>query len=443
MLQYRARVWCVNGEPITNGANARRECTARTNGAKARHWVESCVMRTSHRTQQFPESIIREMTRVALSVGAINMSQGYPDFAAPQPIKDAAAKAIEGDYNQYSVTWGLKPLRDAIATHYQRRYEIDVDPERQIVVCTGATECMIASMLGVVNPGDEVVIFEPYYESYIPNCHITQSTPRFVTLRPPTSPAKAGTGDGDGRSTWWFDPDELRAAFNTKTKAIIITSPHNPTGKVFTRDELQQIAQLCIEHDVIAITDEIYEFITYDGTQHIPIATLPGMAERTITISGMSKTFSVTGWRLGYALAAPDLMEGIRKAHDFMSVCAPTPLQMAAITMLELGDAYYAQLKRDYTERRDFTLAVLRDVGFKPVTPHGAYYTMADFSAVSDEDDITFGLRMAKDIGVACVPGSPFFSRPDMAKHIVRFAFCKRMSTLEAAAERLQKLKRG
>jgi aminotransferase len=293
-----------------------------------------------------------------------------------------------------------------------------------------------------VNPGDEVIFFEPYYESYIPNCHITQSTPRFVSLRPP-SPSKRGD-EGEGLAepgAWWFDPDELRAAFNGKTKVIIVTSPHNPTGKVFNRAELQLIAELCVKHDVIAITDEIYEFMTYDGVQHIPIATLPGMADRTITISGMSKTFAVTGWRLGYAVAPEDLMIGVRKAHDFMSVCAATPLQVAGITMLGLDDDYYAQLRHDYSLRREKALTMLRDAGFKPVVPQGAYYIMADFSAISDEDDLTFGLRMAREIGVACVPGSPFFSRPELAKNIVRFAFCKRDETLNAAAERLQKLK--
>jgi aminotransferase len=388
-------------------------------------------MRTSIRTQHFPESIIREMTRIALDVGAINLSQGYPDFAAPQVLKDAATQAILDDWNQYSVTWGLKPLRDAIADHYRRRYEMEVNPDTEVVVCCGATECMIAAMLGVVNPGDEVIFFEPYYESYIPNCFITQSTPRFVSLRP----------SADGR--WEFDPDELRRAFNERTKVIIVNSPHNPTGKVFTREELQLIADLCIEHDVIAVTDEIYEFITYDGAQHIPIATLPGMAERTITISGMSKTFSVTGWRLGYAVAPEDLMIGVRKAHDFMSVCAATPLQIAGVTMMALGDDYYLRLRQDYAQRRALALEMLREVGFKPVVPQGAYYIMADFSAISDEDDITFGLRMAREIGVACVPGSPFFSRPELSRNIVRFAFCKKQETLERARERLQKLKRG
>ena len=386
-------------------------------------------MRTSIRTRHFPESIIREMTRIALDVGAINLSQGYPDFAAPQVIKDAATQAILDDWNQYSVTWGLKPLRDAIADHYRRRYEMEVNPDTEIVVCCGATECMIAAMLGVVNPGDEVIFFEPYYESYIPNCFMTQSTPRFVPLRP----------SADGR--WEFDPDELRSAFNEHTRVIIVNSPHNPTGKIFTREELQLIADLCIEHDVIAVTDEIYEFITYDDAQHIPIATLPGMAERTITISGMSKTFSVTGWRLGYAVAPEDVMIGVRKAHDFMSVCAATPLQIAGVTMMRLGDDYYLRLRQDYAQRRALALEMLREVGFKPVVPEGAYYIMADFSAISDEDDITFGLRMAREIGVACVPGSPFFSRPELSRNIVRFAFCKKQETLEQARERLQKLK--
>jgi aminotransferase len=409
----------------------------------------SPIVRTSIRTQQFPESIIREMTRVASSVGAINMSQGYPDFPAPQTIKDAAARAIAEDWNQYSFTWGLKPLRESIAGMYRQRYEMDVDPDRNVVVCCGATECMIAAMLAVVNPGDEVIFFEPYYESYIPNCFITQATPRFVSLRPTTPPVPlGGRADlasplkGPGDPVWVFDPDELRRAFNDKTKVIIINSPHNPTGKVFTREELQMIADLCIEHDVIAITDEIYEFITYDGAQHIPIATLPGMAERTITISGMSKTFAVTGWRLGHAIAEEGLMTAVRKAHDFMSVCAATPLQVAGITALSLGDDYYRDLRAGYAHRREFALGMLREVGFKPVVPQGAYYIMADFSAISDEDDLTFGMRLAKEIGVACVPGSPFFSRPELSRNIVRFAFCKKDETLNAARERLQKLRR-
>jgi aminotransferase len=399
--------------------------------------------KTSTRTQQFPESIIREMTRIAMGTGAINLSQGYPDFPAPQAIKDAAARAIAEDWNQYSFTWGLKPLREAIAAMYRRRYEMDVDPDRNVVVCCGATECMIAAMLAVVNPGDEVIFFEPYYESYIPNCFITQATPRFVPLRPSTSSLAAeGAGGSTGR-IWSFDPDELRRAFNDRSKVIIINSPHNPTGKVFTHGELQLIADLCNKHGVIAITDEIYEFITYDGVRHIPIATLPGMAERTITISGMSKTFAVTGWRLGHAIAEEGLMTAVRKAHDFMSVCAATPLQVAGIAALGLGNEYYVQLQHDYVRRREIALDMLREVGFRPVVPQGAYYIMADFSAISDEDDLTFGLRLAKEFGVACVPGSPFFSRPELSRNIVRFAFCKKEETLNAARERLQKLKRS
>ncbi len=394
--------------------------------------------RTSYRTQQFPESIIREMTRVALEVGAINLSQGYPDFPVAEPIKQAAMRAIAEEWNQYSVTWGLKPLREAIAQHYRHRYEMDVDADRNVVVCCGATEAMIAAMLGVVNPGDEVILFEPFYESYIPNCHITQSTPRFVSLRPPVNGAANGLA---APHEWWFDPEELRRAFTPRTKAIILNTPHNPTGKVFNRAELELIAELCQAHDVIAITDEIYEFITYDGARHIPLATLPGMAERTITISGMSKTFSVTGWRLGYAVAAEDLMVGVRKAHDFISVCAATPLQVAAIAMLNIGDAYFVQLQHDYHRRRALALDMLREVGFQPFVPQGAYYIMADFSAISAEDDLRFGMRMAKEIGVACVPGSPFFSRPEQARTIVRFAFCKKDETLLQARERLQRLR--
>jgi len=386
------------------------------------------VARTSIRTQHFPESIIREMTRIAHDVGAVNLSQGFPDFPVLQTIKEAAKRAIQEDWNQYSMSWGLKPLREAIATHYRQRYEMDVCPDGEVVVCCGGTESMIAAMLGVVNPSDEVIVFEPYYETYIPNCLITQSTPRFVSLRLNT--------DGN----WAFDPDELRQAFTQHTKAIILNTPHNPTGKVFTREELQTIADLCIEHDVIAITDEIYEFITYDGAQHIPLATLPGMAERTITVSSMSKTFNVTGWRLGYAVAPADLMVGIRKAHDFMSACAATPLQVAGIAMMNLGDDYYQQLREEFAQRRAFALEMLRAAGFRPVAPQGAYYIMADFSALSDEDDITFGMRLMKEIGVAGVPGSPFFNRPESGRNFLRFAFCKKLETLAQARERLARL---
>lgn len=389
-------------------------------------------MRTSTRTQHFPESIIREMTRIALDVGAINLSQGYPDFAAPQAIKDAAAQAIQDDWNQYSVTWGLKPLRDAIADHYRRRYEMDVNADTDVVVCCGATECMIAAMLGVVNPGDEVIFFEPYYESYIPNCFITQSTPRFVSLRPSAGGA------------WEFDSDELRRAFNAKTKVIIINSPHNPTGKVFTRDELSLIAALCLEHGVTAITDEVYERLVYDPAQrpHLRLATLPGMADRTVTLSSLGKTFSLTGWKIGWAIAPPHLTAAIRAAHQFITFATATPLQVGAAAALEHGEPYVLDLVERLRTAREFLGRALEDLGFRVFRPAGTYFIMADHSALRMGDDVEFCRRLTAEFGVAAIPPSVFYEHPEHGRPLARFAFCKKMETLEQAVERLARLRR-
>lgn len=390
---------------------------------------------TSVLSQRFTESVIREMTRVARQYGAMNLSQGFPDWAAPAEIKDAAVRAIQADVNQYAITWGAKSLRDALSAFYKARYEMDVDPERNVTVCCGATECMISALLATVNPGEEVIIFEPFYENYGPDAWISGASPRFVQLRPtPTGP--------EGRREWHFDPDELRRAFNAKTRAIIINTPNNPTGKVFDRAELAFIAELCIQHGVLAITDEIYEFITYDRHVHIPLATLPGMAERTITISGLSKTFSVTGWRLGYCVAPPDISDAIRKVHDFVTVGAPAPLQEAGAAALTLGEAYYAKMKADYARKRAFTMDALRAAGFDAIEPQGAYYIISDFSRLrrGDEDDVAFAMRLVKDIGVATVPGSSFFWDKADGRNYVRFAFCKKDETLAEAAARLTRL---
>ncbi len=390
--------------------------------------------RTSLRSQQFTESVIREMTRVANAVGAVNLSQGMPDIAAPDIIKEAAVKAIRDNINQYAITWGSKSLRDALSAHYARRYGMSVDPERNIVICCGATECMIATMMAMLNPGDEVIIFEPFYENYGPDTWLSGATPRFVSLRPNRA----------AHSGWSFDLDELRAAFNPKTRAIIINSPHNPTGHVFTREQLEAIAALCIEHDVIAVTDEIYEFIIYGDLRHIPMATLPGMANRTVTISGMSKTFSVTGWRLGYCVAPPDIIEGIKKVHDFLTVGAPAPLQEAAAVALGMPETYYTQMKTDYTRKRDYLMDVLTESGFDPIKPDGAYYIMADFSAhrrSADEDDVTFAMRLARENGVATVPGSSFYWDRARGANFIRFAYCKRDETLRAGADKLLRLR--
>ena len=381
-------------------------------------------IRASVKASSFTESVIRDMTRLANQHGAINLGQGFPDFAAPEALKEAAARAIAEDHNQYPITWGVPAFREAIAAAYARDYGMEVDPETEICVTCGSTEAMIASMLGVLDPGDEVVVFEPFYENYGPDSIIAGAVPRLVPLTPPG---------------WTFDDDELRAAFGPQTRAIVINSPNNPTGKVFSRSELTSIAELCIEHDVIAITDEIYEHITYDGVPHVPIATLPGMEDRTITISALSKTYSVTGWRVGWAIAAPALMAGIRPVHDFLTVAAPAPLQVAGITALGLPASYYERMRADYAERRDVMLQVLVDSGFEVASPpSGAYYVMADCSHLGLGDDVATARHLVEHVGVATVPGSSFVSDPAEGAHLLRFAFCKKIETLEAAGERLR-----
>lgn len=391
-------------------------------------------IRISHKASSFTESVIREMSRQAALHNAINLSQGFPDFPAPADIKQAACAAINADINQYAVTWGAKRFRDAIATKTKWHLGLDVDPDREIVVTCGSTEAMIATMLAVIDPGDEVIVFEPFYENYGPDAILSDAVTRYVTLHPPTS----------AQPEWHFDPDELRAAFNAKTKAIIINTPHNPTGKVFTRQELRLIADLCIEHDVLAVTDEIYEHIWYPDSsrqvQHIAIATLDGMRNRTVTINSLSKTYSVTGWRVGYAMAAPDLINGIRQVHDFLTVGAAAPLQEAGVYALGLPLNYYEKLQGDYRQRRDFLLGVLEEVGFKCYRPDGAYYIMTNITDFSFANDLEFTRHLIREIGVAVVPGSSFYRRPEMGAQQVRFCFCKRAETLQAAAERLRGL---
>lgn len=377
------------------------------------------------RTHNFTESVIREMTRLAIQYQAVNLAQGFPDFPAPQVLKDAAHAAIDAEFNQYSITWGAKPFRDAIARKYRTWYNLDFDPEREITVCCGATEGMIASLLAVTNPGDEVIVFEPYYENYGPDSELCSATRRVVSLRAPE---------------WTFDPDELRRAFNKKTKAVIVTSPNNPTGRVFTRQELETIAALCQEFDTLCITDEIYEHILYDGAQHIPIHAIPGMRERAILVNSMSKTYSVTGWRVGWVLAAPDLTDSIRKVHDFLTVGAAHPLQMAGVTALQLPPAYYDGLAAEYQTRRDHILDVLEGSGFRCFKPYGAYYVMTDISGFGFPDDTAFALHMLKHAGVSAVPGSSFFSKAADGRQMVRFCFCKRYETLEEARVRLKNL---
>jgi aspartate/methionine/tyrosine aminotransferase len=365
------------------------------------------------------------MTRLAVHHGAINLAQGFPDFPAPSILKDAAAQAIDADINQYAITWGAKPFRNAIAAKYKRTYGIEFDPEREITVCCGATEGMIASLLAVLDPGDEVVLFEPFYENYRPDTQLCGATSRYVTLRAPE---------------WTFDPDELRAAFTPRTKAIILNSPNNPTGKVFSLAELECIAGLCQEFDCLAITDEIYEHILYDGEVHVPILSLPGMRDRTILVNSMSKTYSVTGWRVGWVLASPDLTDSIRKVHDFLTVGAAAPLQQAGVVALSLPDEYYVHLSTEYAARRDHIVTTLETAGFKCFTPHGAYYVMTDISNFGYADDAAFVRHLITHLGVAAVPGSSFFAQTGTVNQFVRFCFCKKYETLELARQQLYKL---
>lgn len=379
-------------------------------------------VRVASRTAVFNESVIREMTRLAMIHNAINLAQGYPDFPAPDFIKQAAIDAINADINQYAITWGSPRLRRAIADKSKRLYGLDLDPDREITVTCGATEAMMATMLAIVEPGDEVIVFEPFYENYVPDAAMSGARLVFVTLH---------------GADFKIDPDELRAAFSSKTRAIIVNTPNNPAGKVFTRTELELIAGLCHEFDAICITDEIYEHILYDDNVHIVMATLPGMYERTITISGLSKTFSVTGWRLGYVIAPPDLSDGVRKVHDFLTVGAPAPLQEAAASAIEQSDAYYPELRGLYAEKRGMLLTALRESGFRCHSPQGAYYIMADFSDLGFQgDDTAFARYLIEKVGVASVPGSSFY-RSGAGSHLVRFTFSKSHETLTEAARRL------
>ena len=387
----------------------------------------AAVAAAARRTGTFTESVIREMTRVAREANAINLAQGFPDFPMPPSMKEAACAAIMGDVNQYAITWGSTSLRSAIAEKYQRVYGMPVDPEREITVTCGATEAMAATFLALIDPGDEVIIFEPFYENYGPDAILAEARPVWVPLDPPA---------------WSIDWDRLERAFTPRTRALVLNTPHNPTGRVFTREEITRLAELCRAHDVVVITDEPYEYLVFAGTHHV-IATWPGMRERTVTISSLSKTFSCTGWRLGYAIATPERTDAIRKVHDFLTVGAPAPLQQAAAAGFALGPEYYAGLVGDYAARRTVLTAALTEAGFRFTLPEGAYYVLADYSLLSDRDDRSFALWLAREVGVATVPGSSFFH--DAAgggggggrHHWIRFAFCKQQETLERAAERL------
>ena len=384
----------------------------------------------SKRVQGFTESVIREMTRVVDQLGGVNLAQGMPNFPPPPELIEAAHRAIDGDFHQYAITWGTPRLRRAIAAKYRKFYGMEVDPELHVTICCGSTETMLATLLAVLNPGDEVIIFEPFYENYGPGCIISGAQPVFVPLEPPD---------------FSFDPDRLERAVTRRTRAIVFNSPNNPTGKVFSRGELETIAALCREHGLLAITDEIYEHIVYDGLGHTPIATLPGMAERTVTISGISKSYSVTGWRVGYAIAPPDLAVGIRRAHDFITVGAPHPLQEAAVTALELPDDYYVKLRTSYQARRDLLWHYVEAAGFVAWKPRGAYYILTDVSHFLKQydvrDDTAFAMWLIRNVGVATVPGSSFYAHPELGRTKIRFCFPKTDDMLRDAGERLLKLR--
>jgi aspartate/methionine/tyrosine aminotransferase len=382
-------------------------------------------LKGSRKATQFTESVIREMTRLNELHGGVNLSQGFPDFPAPAAIKQAACAAINADVNQYAVTWGARPLREAVAREFTRRYGLPIVADDHVTVCCGSTEAMMSTMLAIIDPGDEVVIFEPFYENYGPDAILSGATPRYVTLHEPT---------------WSFDPDELAGAFNDKTKAVIINTPNNPTGKVFSREELETIAALCRKWDAIAISDEIYEHIIYDGHQHIPIATIDGMADRTVTINGLSKTYSVTGWRVGWTISPPSLTGAIRKVHDFLTVGAAAPLQEAGAIALGSADSYYAKLAADYQRRRDVLLDILERHHFTCYKPFGAYYIMTDISSFGFADDVEFARYLVKDVGVAAVPGSSFYKSSNEGRTKLRFCFCKKDETLSEADRRLEKL---
>jgi N-succinyldiaminopimelate aminotransferase len=381
------------------------------------------------RVASFGVTIFAEMTQLAMKHQAINLSQGFPDFDGPEPVKEAAMAAIRAGDNQYAVSSGQPALRRAIAAHVERFYGQRYDPDAEITVTSGATEGLFSSTLGLVNPGDEVIIFEPFYDAYAPNTIMAGGAPRFVPLRPPG---------------WSFDPDELASAFNNRTRLIIVNTPHNPTGKVFTEAELKFIAELCQKWNVIAMSDEVYEHIVFSGVKHVRLAQLPGMAERTLTLSSHGKTFSFTGWKIGWVLAPPDLTLAVRRAHQFVTFASGTPFQAAAVVALGLDDEYYQSLITNYQLRRDYLAGVLQEAGLRVSVPDGAYFIMADFSTLGHADDVAFCRWLTTEVGVAAIPPSAFYSdeHKHLARRYARFAFCKKMETLEKAAERLKQLKK-
>jgi aminotransferase len=384
------------------------------------------MISASKKAKSFTESVIREMTRLCNIHKGVNLAQGFPDFPAPSTLKEAAKAAIDADINQYAITWGAARFRQAISKKVEGYLGLKYDEEREITVTCGSTEAMIACLLAVVNPGEEVVIFEPFYENYGPDTILCDAAPRYATLHPPE---------------WNFDESAVSEIFNERTRAMVLNSPHNPTGKIFTREELEFLAYLCQKWDVIAITDEIYEHIIYDGTKHVSIASLPGMRERTMVINGLSKTYSVTGWRVGYVLSSEALTASVRKVHDFLTVGAAAPLQEAGVTAMALGEDYYRALASFYVKKRDLLLEGLESAGFRTYCPRGAYYIMTDIESFGFSDDVAFSRFLVEEMGLAVVPGSSFYANPEQGAQQVRFCFCKEDETLNAAIRRLLPLR--
>ncbi len=384
--------------------------------------------KVSKKAAQFTESVIREMTRLCVRHGGVNLAQGFPDFPAPAELKAAACRAIEDDINQYAITWGASEFRRALVDKHRKFVGLELDPETEITVTCGSTEAMLSALLATVDPGEEIIVFEPWYENYGPDAILSGAKPVYVKLRPPK---------------WEFDPQELRAAFSARTKGIIVNTPHNPTGKVFTREELTLIGELATSFDALIYTDEIYEHMVYDGAEHVYTQSLPGLRERTVMISGLSKTYSVTGWRIGYAIAPPEISAAIRKVHDFCTVGAPAPLQRGAVAALQMDDTYYAKLRAGYQRRRDMFLPLLQDAGFRPFEPAGAYYVMAEFPNPRDLDDVAYTRYLVEEVGVAVVPASSFYRAGDAdARRLIRFCYPKRDETLLEAGKRLRGVQR-
>jgi aspartate/methionine/tyrosine aminotransferase len=383
------------------------------------------LARMARRVHPIGVSIFSEMSRLAVEHNAVNLSQGFPDFPAPDWLKEAAQSAISQDINQYAVSHGSPRLRKAIAEKAERRMGLRFDENREITVTSGATEAIFDLLQALVNPGDEVIVFEPFYDSYVPGIEIAGGQPRYVKLRAPD---------------WSFDPAELAALFNNRTRAIIVNTPHNPTGKVYSRHELETIAELCGRYDTLAITDEVYEHLVYDDNMHVSLATLPGMRDRTVTINSAAKTFSVTGWKIGYVLAPPDLSEALRRVHQFVTFCSVAPMQDAIAYALETAESrgYYDTLREEYTVRLDKITASLESAGLRPIRPQGTFFVMSDISGLGFKDDVDFARYMTAEVGVACIPPSAFYHDPSEGANLARWSFAKTHATLDAAGERLR-----